>query len=58
MDAIVDYRTPDCQHQVLPYSMNRAAKNNDEYRDYMAKIMPLFTNFTVPVPSALAVRDY
>lgn len=43
------YRTPDCQHQVLPVSLGRAAKNNSEYRQYLDTIMPLYKNFTVIV---------
>ncbi|KAL5396859.1 hypothetical protein PMIN03_012930 [Paraphaeosphaeria minitans] len=49
IDRILAYRTPDCQHQVLPASMGRAAKSNDEYRAYLSTIMPLFSNFTVAV---------
>jgi hypothetical protein len=49
IDAIMGYRTPHCQHQVLPLSLGRSAKNNDEYRDYLKTIMPLFSNFTVDI---------
>ncbi|KAF2022621.1 hypothetical protein EK21DRAFT_82880 [Setomelanomma holmii] len=49
IDQIMAYRTPDCQHQVLPSSMGRAAKSNDEYRAYLSTIMPLYSNFTVTV---------
>lgn len=49
IEAILAYRSPDCQHRVLPASMNRAAKSNDEYRAYLDKIMPLYSNFTVSV---------
>jgi ketosteroid isomerase-like protein len=49
IDAIMGYRTPDCQHHVLPSSLGRSAKNNDEYRDYLETIMPLFSNFTVDI---------
>ncbi|CAE7016099.1 hypothetical protein PTTW11_02903 [Pyrenophora teres f. teres] len=49
VDAILAYRSPDCKHRVLPASMNRAAKSNDEYRAYLNTIMPLYLNFTVVV---------
>jgi len=41
------YRSPKCKHRVLPASMNRAAKSNNEYRAYFNAIMPLYSNFTV-----------
>ncbi|KAF3038247.1 hypothetical protein E8E11_001014 [Didymella keratinophila] len=49
IDDILAYRSPDCKHRVLPASMNRAAKSNDEYRAYLSMIMPLYSNFTVVV---------
>jgi ketosteroid isomerase-like protein len=49
IEAIMEYRTPDCQQQVLPFSMGKPAKNNTEYRSYFESIMPLFSNFTVKV---------
>jgi hypothetical protein len=49
-EAILSYRTPNCQHRILPLSMGRPAKSNDEYGEYLKKIMPLFSNFTVPMP--------
>jgi ketosteroid isomerase-like protein len=49
IEAIMKYRTPDCQQQVLPFSMGKPAKNNTEYRSYFESIMPLFSNFTVKV---------
>jgi ketosteroid isomerase-like protein len=52
MDAIMGYRAPDCQHHVLPSSLGRPSKNNDEYRDYLKTIMPLFSNFTVAMSQA------
>ncbi|KAF3029620.1 hypothetical protein E8E12_000985, partial [Didymella heteroderae] len=52
-DAILAYRAPDCQHQVLPSSMGRAAQSNDEYRTYLSAVMPQFSNFTVVVHSAV-----
>ena len=54
VDAILAYRTPDCQHQVLPSSMARAAQNNGEYRTYLSTIMPKFKNFTVPLSLPVA----
>jgi ketosteroid isomerase-like protein len=54
IDAILAYRTPDCQHQVLPSSMARAAQTNDEYRKYLSTIMPMFSNFTVAPPLPMA----
>jgi hypothetical protein len=47
IDKIMAYRAPECQHRLLPSSMNPTAKSNDEYRTYLTKIMPLFSNFTV-----------
>jgi hypothetical protein len=47
IDGILAYRTPDCKHQVLPSCMNQTVESNDDYRAYLSKIMPLFTNFTV-----------
>lgn len=41
IDAILAYRSPNCQHQVLPSSMGRVSQNNDEYRIYLSTIMPL-----------------
>jgi hypothetical protein len=49
IDAIMGYRAPGCQHRVLPSSLGRSAKTNDEYRDYLKTIMPLFSNFTVVI---------
>ncbi|PSN58735.1 hypothetical protein BS50DRAFT_580500 [Corynespora cassiicola Philippines] len=49
IDSILAYRTPECQHQILPSSMGRAAKSNDEYRAYLHMIMPLYSNFTAVV---------
>lgn len=53
IDAILAYRTPDCQHQVLPSSMARAAQTNGEYRRYLSTIMPMFSNFTVAPPLSM-----
>ena len=47
VDAIMAYRSPGCKHRVLPFSMDQAAKSNDEYRAYLNTIMPLYSNFTV-----------
>ncbi|KAI0570372.1 SnoaL-2 domain-containing protein [Pyrenophora tritici-repentis] len=49
IDGILAYRSPNCKHRVLPASMNRAAKSNDEYRAYLRTIMPLYSKFTVEV---------
>ncbi|EMD88492.1 hypothetical protein COCC4DRAFT_29062 [Bipolaris maydis ATCC 48331] len=49
IEAILAYQSPDCEHRVLPASINRAAKSNDEYRTYLNKIMPQYSNFTVTV---------
>jgi ketosteroid isomerase-like protein len=49
IEAIMDYRTPDCHQQPLPHSMGKPPKNNAQYREYFEKIMPLFSNFTVTV---------
>jgi hypothetical protein len=54
IDAILAYRTPDCQHQVLPSSMACAAQTNGEYRRYLSMIMPMFLNFTVAPPLLIA----
>jgi ketosteroid isomerase-like protein len=53
IEAIMDYRTPECLQQVLPSSMGKPAKNNTEYRTYFESIMPLFSNFTVKVHKEL-----
>ena len=53
IDAILAYRTPDCQHQVLPSSMARAAQTNGEYRRYLSTIMPMFSNFMVAPPLSM-----
>lgn len=50
IDQIMAYRTPDCKHRVLPASMNRTAESNTEYRSYLSRIMPLYSNFTVSAP--------
>jgi hypothetical protein len=50
IDDILAYRSPDCKHRVIPASMDRAAKSNDEYRAYLSMIMPLYSNFTVRAP--------
>ncbi|CAA9966074.1 hypothetical protein CFE70_009470 [Pyrenophora teres f. teres 0-1] len=49
IEAILAYRTPDCKHQVLPLSMNRTGKSNDEYRAYFNSIRPHYVNFTATV---------
>ncbi|KAG9380216.1 hypothetical protein A1F94_009111 [Pyrenophora tritici-repentis] len=49
IEAILAYRTPDCKHQVLPLSMNRTGKSNDEYRAYFESIRPNYVNFTATV---------
>ncbi|KAF9730069.1 hypothetical protein PMIN01_12002, partial [Paraphaeosphaeria minitans] len=49
IDRILSYRTPECQHQVLPSSMGRGPESNDEYRAYLSTIMPLYSEFTVAV---------
>jgi hypothetical protein len=47
IDAIIAFRAPDCQQQVIPASMGRPSMNNDEYRDRFGKMIPCFRNFTV-----------
>jgi hypothetical protein len=47
MEAILAYRTMDCQHHILPSSMGRPAQSNNDYREYLKGMMPLFSNFTV-----------
>jgi ketosteroid isomerase-like protein len=54
INAILAYRTPDCEHQVLPSSMARAVQTNGEYRRYLSTIMPMFSNFTVAPPLPIA----
>jgi ketosteroid isomerase-like protein len=56
IDDILAYRAPDCKHRVLPASMNRAAKSNDEYRAYLSMIMPMYSNFTVRAPRPQSLR--
>jgi hypothetical protein len=47
VDRIIAYRTSDCKQQVLPATLNRTAKSNDEYRAFFKSIEPLYKNFTV-----------
>ncbi|CAG5178911.1 uncharacterized protein ALTATR162_LOCUS8937 [Alternaria atra] len=49
IERILGYRTPDCKQQVLPTTLNRAPKSNDEYRAYFKSIEPLYINFTATV---------
>ncbi|KAI2478300.1 hypothetical protein Ptr902_10495 [Pyrenophora tritici-repentis] len=48
-DSILEYRAPECEQQVLPASMNRAAQSNDEYGAYFDRIKSLYSDFTVTV---------
>jgi hypothetical protein len=41
IERILGYRTPVCKQQVLPITLNRAPKSNDEYRAYLKSIEPL-----------------
>jgi hypothetical protein len=47
LEAILAFRTSDCQQQVLPASMGRPAMNNTQYRERLNQIMPWFRKFTV-----------
>jgi hypothetical protein len=50
IDAILAFRAPDCRQQVLPASMGQNSLTNEEYRERMGHIMPLFRKFTVILP--------
>jgi hypothetical protein len=47
IDSLMSYRAPNCIHQVLPASLAPPPMNNDAFRAYVSRIMPLFRNFTV-----------
>ncbi|RYN88811.1 hypothetical protein AA0120_g6873 [Alternaria tenuissima] len=49
IERILAYRTPDCKQQILPATLNRSPKSNDEYRAYFETIEPLCINFTATV---------
>ena len=49
IERFIGYRTPDCKQQILPASLNRAPKSNDEYRAYFESIEPFYINFTVRI---------
>lgn len=49
IERILAYRTPDCKQQILPATLNRSPKSNDEYRAYFETIEPLYINFTVRI---------
>ncbi|TKA65024.1 hypothetical protein B0A55_10565 [Friedmanniomyces simplex] len=47
IDAIMAVRADNCIHHVLPKSLGREPRNNEDYRKYFASIMPLFKDFTI-----------
>jgi hypothetical protein len=47
IEKIMAYRHPDCQLQILPKSLGRPVRNNDEYRERLVQIMPWFRDFKV-----------
>ncbi|KAH7087114.1 hypothetical protein FB567DRAFT_602682 [Paraphoma chrysanthemicola] len=49
LDAILAFRAPDCQQQVLPASMGRPSMSNSEYRERLKILLPWFRKFTVTV---------
>ena len=47
--TIISLRTPDCMRQILPYSLNIQAQDNDTYRKQLQSIIPAFSNFSLTV---------
>jgi hypothetical protein len=47
LEKILAFRAPNCQQQVLPASMGRPSMSNDEYRERLKQLLPLFRKFTV-----------
>jgi len=50
IDAMNTSRTADCVNEVLPRSMSREPRINEEYRVFFASIVSLFKGFNVGVP--------
>lgn len=47
IEAIMAPRDDNCIHQILPMSLERPPRNNEEFRGYLTPIIPLFKGFTV-----------
>lgn len=58
IDQILAPRAPDCVQQVLPASLKREPRTNEEYRRFHEeKIGSLFKNFKVHRPSTLILTQ-
>lgn len=53
MAAILAPRSPSCIHSILPSSLNRPARTNDEYAAYFEPILPAFRNWVLTVHYAV-----
>ncbi|KAH8678504.1 hypothetical protein BX600DRAFT_431778 [Xylariales sp. PMI_506] len=49
LDTILSLRTKDCIQQILPASLERPPRTNDEYREYFGTFIPLFKNYNLEV---------
>ncbi|OAL52782.1 hypothetical protein IQ07DRAFT_585887 [Pyrenochaeta sp. DS3sAY3a] len=49
IDAILGFRTPDCQRVILPASLNIAPQSNSAYRANLAAMNGIFTSFKLAV---------
>ncbi|KAL5117243.1 hypothetical protein ACEQ8H_004802 [Pleosporales sp. CAS-2024a] len=49
LEQIMAFRAPNCRQRVIPASMGRPWTSNDEYREGLTRIMPLFRNWTITV---------
>ena len=46
-EAVLAPRADECIHNMLPASMNRAGKSNEEYRTFITKLGPMMKDMKV-----------
>ncbi|GAD98459.1 hypothetical protein PTT_17281 [Paecilomyces variotii No. 5] len=49
VEGVMRARAPECTHGILPKSLGRETKNNEEYSQFFAAIAPIMKTFKVTV---------
>lgn len=52
-DAVLRVRADECIHVILPTTLNRPSKNNEEYREFFGPLQKIMHRFEVRLVSLL-----
>lgn len=49
VDGVMRARAPECTHGILPKSLGRETKTNEEYAEFFKGLAPIMKKFKVPI---------